>query len=96
MALLEYGQAGLATVATDVGQCAETIAYGRTGIVVQSAAPQVLADALIRLLRSPGKRARLGEAFRRRVEEFYGPEHVVGQVCRIYRMVLSSRGSEAK
>jgi len=89
MALLEYGQAGLATVATDVGQCLETLDSGRAGLVVPPGAPAPLAEALIRLLRSPQLRTRLGNRFRQRVETFYGPGPVMQEICRIYRFVLA-------
>lgn len=89
MALLEYGQAGLATVATDVGQCAETLDSGRTGILIPPSSPAPLAEALIRLLRSPQNRIQLGNKFRKRVETLYGPAHVMQEICQVYRFVLA-------
>ena len=52
LALLEYGMARLATVATAVGQCPEVLDEGRAGILVPPGAPNQLGEALLSLLES--------------------------------------------
>ena len=90
LALIEYGMAGLAAVATNVGQCREVMDEGSTGILVPPASPEQLADALLSLLKSPERRLTLGKQFQRRVQEHYSPGAVVEQVCRVYESVLSA------
>ncbi len=91
MALLEYGMAGLPTVATSVGQAEEVLDYGSAGILVQSARPVLLAQGLLSLIRSPEQRAHFGEALRVHVEKTFGPRPVLRQICRIYDTVLGGR-----
>ena len=47
MSLLEYGAAGLPSVATEVGQCSDVLDHGEAGILVKPGAPGKLAQALI-------------------------------------------------
>lgn len=93
LALLEYGMAGLATVATRVGQCAEVLDEGRAGRLVAARSPEMLAEAMLDLLENRAHRAALGSALRRRVREAYSVASVVGRICEIYDRVL--RGDES-
>lgn len=91
LALLEYGMAGLATVATRVGQCAELLDEGRAGRLVPPQAPERLAAALVELLRSPSLRRQLGGAFREHVEGSYGEREVLTRLCTLYDATLGAR-----
>lgn len=84
MSLLEYGAAGLAAVATRVGQCADVLDQGHAGILVPPASVGELSTELISLLESAGKRLKFAELFRRRVNETYSANVVVSQICKIY------------
>lgn len=84
LALIEYGMAGLATVATAVGQCAEVLDDGRAGLLVPSARHEDLATRLLSLLASPSLREELGARFKRRVAETYSPTSAMRQVCAVY------------
>jgi glycosyltransferase involved in cell wall biosynthesis len=88
LAILEYGSMGLPAVATDVGACADILESGRAGIVVPAGSSRALADALLRLLRRPGERERLGARLRERVRRRYGPEAVIPRICDVYDLVL--------
>jgi glycosyltransferase involved in cell wall biosynthesis len=88
LALIEYGAAALATVATDVGECGAVLDAGRAGRLVRPGAPTELGEALISLLRSPADRRRLGHRFRERVTAEYGAETGVRRVCDIYDSIL--------
>ena len=56
MSLLEYGAAGLAAVATSVGQCVDVLDKGRAGILVPPQAVDSL-SAAIRFTSAIGRRA---------------------------------------
>jgi len=91
VALLEYGAAGLAVVATDVGSCREVLEDGRVGLVVPPEDPHALANALATLLRSPQLRVRLGMAFHERVRQVYSVDAVIGQFQEIYARITHHR-----
>ncbi|MBA3968222.1 MAG: glycosyltransferase [Nitrospirales bacterium] len=92
MALLEYGMAGLPTVATQVGQCPEVLDYGRAGMLVPPGSPDQLAQALMELLRSPERRQCLGKQLNLHVQETYNQQRILEKFCQFYRKVLG--GSE--
>jgi glycosyltransferase involved in cell wall biosynthesis len=79
LVILEANAAGLPVVASDVGACRELLegrtgedrGLGPSGIVTRLAAPEETAAAIVRLVRDPGLRRRLGDAGRRRVAAFY-------------------------
>ena len=85
--LLEYGLAALPSVATRVGQCAEALDGGRTGLLISPGAPDELAAALCALLGAPDLRARLGEAALRRVQSVYSPSAALKAIERIYALI---------
>jgi len=90
LSLIEYGMAGLATVATRVGQCPEVLDEGRAGVLVHPSSPSTLAEGILTLLHSPEQRRILGERFRRRTQEAYSSDSIAGQVWEVYEDVLSS------
>ena len=94
IALLEYGVRGLAAVATDVGDCRRVLDDGAAGIVCRAAAADEIAAGLTRLLRSPELRRAYGERLRERTERLHGPDAVIGQLHRIYDIVLQTEMPE--
>lgn len=88
LSLLEYGRAGLAAVATRVGQCAEVL--DGAGVLVPPGNPGALAEALAALLRDPARRGELGERLGRRVRERYSPPAVMARLEAVYHTVLES------
>ncbi|HEY1341978.1 MAG TPA: glycosyltransferase [Bryobacteraceae bacterium] len=86
VSLIEYGAAGLAAVATRVGQCDEIL--GDDGVIVPAGDPEQLAAALLDLLKSSGRRQNLGASLQRRVEHHYSPAAVSPQLSMVYEAVL--------
>lgn len=64
MAVLEQMMAGLAVVATDVGDTAQAVRHEQTGLIVPVGDERALADAMLRVVGDPALRARLGRAAR--------------------------------
>lgn len=83
MALLEYGRAGLAVVATDVGQCAEVIK--ENGLLVESNNLVEMQKAILDLLQSTTKQQRLGVDFKQRVKQQFAEDKVKEDIIRIYK-----------
>lgn len=85
--LYEYMAAGLPIVASRIGQVAEIIEDGATGILIPPGNAVLFASALIRLYMQPELRRRLGSAARNAVRD-----HTWDQVV---HYVLSRTGSPA-
>jgi glycosyltransferase involved in cell wall biosynthesis len=97
LALIEYGMAGLAAVATEVGQCPEVLDNGRVGLIVPPREPEQLARALAMLLRSPELRSFYGQQFREHTREHYSARRTIERVCQIYRAALAgTRGADKR
>jgi sugar transferase (PEP-CTERM/EpsH1 system associated) len=92
IALLEAMAAGLPVVATRVGGVPEVVVDGVTGFLVPPRDPQALADAILRLLRDPDLRRRMGEAGHARVAEHFSVEQMVGKTEALYEQLLAEKG----
>lgn len=88
LALIEYGMAGLATVATHVGQCAAVLDNGKAGMLVGPGEPGQLAESLLSLLNSRERRRSFGNAFQHHVKEKYSAQSILEKVCSVYDSVL--------
>jgi glycosyltransferase involved in cell wall biosynthesis len=77
-------------VAATVGGVPEIVLDGETGILVPSAAPALLADAVRSLLVDPARAARLGAAGRARAESTFSLAAHVGGVERVYAEFLGT------
>jgi glycosyltransferase involved in cell wall biosynthesis len=77
-----------AVVGTEAGGIPEVVVHEVTGLLVPARNDAALADAIVRLLRDDGMRARYGEAGRQRVEEHFSGEKMIGDVLRLYERVM--------
>jgi glycosyltransferase involved in cell wall biosynthesis len=89
ISVIEYGRAGLAVVATDVGGTAQVLDDGAAGRLVPSDDPDAFAAALTDVLTSAPLRAQLGDRLRRRVDECFSPERSIDDLEVIYERVRS-------
>jgi glycosyltransferase involved in cell wall biosynthesis len=88
--LVEAMAMAKAVVAAAVGGVPEIVLDGETGILVPSAAPAPLADAVRSLLDDPARAARLGAAGRARAESTFSLAAHVGGVERVYAELLGA------
>jgi len=88
LSLLEYGMAGLASVSTNVGQCAEVLDGGRCGRLVAAGDERAFADALIALLQNEAERTALGTAFYQQVQTTYSAAAYQRRISAVYQEVL--------
>ena len=91
MALLEYGRAGLAVVATAVGECEEVLGGGSVGVLVRPGSDEELASALINLLHDSRRRAKLGAGFRQHVADSFDATKIVSRLDGIYQTALDAK-----
>ena len=94
LALLEAMASGLPVVASQVGGIPELVQDEEQGLLVPPAAPQELAQALLRLLDDPALAARLGEAGQARLLANFTAQKMWRETDALYREVLS-RGGKA-
>jgi glycosyltransferase involved in cell wall biosynthesis len=88
--ILEGMASGLPLVATTVGEIPNFIQDGRTGMLVPSDHPELLAGAITDLLRDPAKRELLGAAARKLVEEEYSAARMTSDYLRVYECALDA------
>ena len=83
--LLEAMRLGRPVVATRVGGTPEAVEDGVTGVLVEKADPDALAQAVAQLLLDPARRARMGAAARERAARFFDEERLVDALLAVYR-----------
>jgi glycosyltransferase involved in cell wall biosynthesis len=83
-AVLEYLAAGLPTVATAVGGIPEIIEDGISGMLVAPQRPDVLAEAILRLIRDGDLRAKLSIGGRARVEKQFTYTKLISRLEALY------------
>jgi L-malate glycosyltransferase len=88
--IMEYMEAGLPVVATDVGGNSELVKDGITGILVPPGDKKALADALMALLRNPERASAMGAAGRRVVAEQFSLGRMIQDTTAIYRECMNS------
>lgn len=87
VSVLEAMAAGLPVVCTDVGDVRAAVPDG-AGTVVQPGRPEVLADAMLRLIKDPDLRQRYGSAGRRHVVANHDPTRWAARLAELYGDVL--------
>ncbi len=89
LAILEGMAAGKPAVVTDVGGNAEVVRDGVTGFVVRPDDPAALAEAIEKLIRSPGRAREMGAAGRERVVREFSRDSMIRGNEDIYEEILS-------
>jgi glycosyltransferase involved in cell wall biosynthesis len=85
---LEAMAAGVPVVASKVGGIPDQIRHHKEGLLVPPGDPGSLGDALVELLRDPGRAVSMGEAGRLRATSEFGHETMVSRVENVYRAAL--------
>ena len=90
MSLVEAMASRVPIVATRVGGMTEIIEDSHTGLLVESADPEALADAIIHLLESESLRAEMGEAGPKKVTEKYSWGNIAKSLGDLYHKLSSN------
>jgi glycosyltransferase involved in cell wall biosynthesis len=88
LVLVEAAAAGLAIVTTPVGAVPEFLQHGVSAFFVEPGHPEQIAQALLRLLRHPEERRRLGLAAREAYLKHLASSRSLASLDRVYRRVL--------
>ena len=89
IAILEGMASRLPLVATAVGEVPTVIQDGRTGVLVPAKDPELLAAAVIELLRNPAKREQLGSAARQLVEDEFSADRMTADYLCLYEDAIA-------
>ena len=78
-------------VATEVGALPDCVQHGKTGLLAPPKDPSALAEAILRLLRSPAQAKRMGQAGYEWISEKGSPEYVVAKHLEAYKKTVIYR-----
>ena len=90
--VMEAMACGLPVVSYDVRGCNDLVVDGKTGFLVRFGDVNALADRLDWLLRHPHERRCMGDAGRKRIEEFFSLKAVLPQMKTVYTTELQRKG----
>jgi glycosyltransferase involved in cell wall biosynthesis len=93
--LLEAAAAGKPIVTTDWPGCREVVEHEVTGLLTPPGDAEALADAITRLIQSPGLRVAYGKAARAKAVTEFADRRVFADVTKVYQQLLergTSRG----
>lgn len=90
MVVLEAAALGLPTVATNVTGCVDAVIDNYTGLLVDVDDSRQLAEALLRLARSPQLRKELGQNGLERVHKDFDSAALVKEHVELYKKLLSA------
>jgi glycogen(starch) synthase len=92
---VEAMSAGMAIVATTAGGTPEAVTDGETGLLVPPADPAAMADAIRRLIESPGLRQDLGARAAAVARERFGFDRYIDRLEAAYRSLLPGESSRS-
>ena len=85
----------LAVVGTRAGGIPEAVVHGETGLLVPPAEPRELAGAIVRLLKDPALRKRMGDAGHARVADQFGVGRLLEGTLQAYRRAARMKPTDA-
>jgi glycosyltransferase involved in cell wall biosynthesis len=91
MKLFEYMAAGLAVIASDVGQLGEVVNDGNNGLLTPPGNAAAMAAAMQRLIDEPALRTRLGAQARKDAQQKYSWEQYIARLERLYTTVIAGQ-----
>ena len=92
--VLEAGSTGIPVVATHSTGACDSVLPEVTGLLIPAGYPEAIAEAVIRLIRNPDERFRMGRAAREWVITRFVNEHVLGLTVDFYKKLLQPPNRE--
>ena len=90
--LIEAASCGRAVVTTDMPGCREIVRHNKNGLLVPEKNPEALADAILKLVKKPDLRKKMGEYGRKYVESDFRVESVVSKTLDVYEKCRLKKG----
>jgi glycosyltransferase involved in cell wall biosynthesis len=91
LTLIEAGALGLPVIGTQVTGCVDAVVEDVTGLLVPVDDVAALATAMLRLIREPELRRKLGQQGCQRVRKLFGSEHFIMEHIGLYESVSAKR-----
>lgn len=91
LAAAEAMASGRPVVVADIPGVREVIEPGREGLLADPVIPEEFARPVLQLLNDPALRTRMGEAGRKRAEEYFASRTVTNELERVYAEVIAER-----
>lgn len=92
LSIMDALAAGLPTVVTEVGGSADIVDHGRCGLLVPPKDPKAMADAIIKLYGSSGKRNELAEHGKERARKLYSSDAMTKKLEELYEALFRTEG----
>lgn len=83
-----YMQAGLPIVGPNFWEIAQIVREENCGVLIDTTAPEKIAEAILYFLENPGKAAKMGQKGRKAIEEKYNWERESQKLLRVYEKLL--------
>jgi glycosyltransferase involved in cell wall biosynthesis len=87
LAVLEAMAMGVPVVTRDIGGNRELVVHGKTGYLFKNESPEELAELIIRLLKDPEKRKKMGIEARKRVAKYFNLKRWVTDLYKVFMEV---------
>lgn len=91
LAIIQAMSLGIPIVATNTGGIPEVVTAGKSGLLVEAGSPLALAEAIISLLRDPGRAQNMGELAREEVKIKFNLDDFIEEMEQIYETLAKSR-----
>jgi glycosyltransferase involved in cell wall biosynthesis len=85
LALLEYGFAKLAVIATKVGECETVISHNDNGLLVDASSPIEMTNALLSYIENEDLRHTFAKRYSKHIEENYSQNTQIGTILKVYK-----------
>jgi glycosyltransferase involved in cell wall biosynthesis len=89
-AVLEAAATGIPVVTTESTGARDAVVAEVTGLLIPPGYPEAIVEAVLKLLRDPARRFKMGRAARAWVTEHYSEERVLGLTAEYYRSLLDA------
>lgn len=89
--LIEYGAAGIPTVATDVGGNSEIVIHDQTGLIVPKESPEKMSQAILHFLDNPELREKMGKEAKKRISQVFDESKIINQYYAFYNALVEQR-----
>ena len=89
-AVLEAAATGIPVVTTESTGARDAVIAEVTGLLIPPGYPEAIVEAVVKLLRDPARRFKMGRAARAWVTEHYSEERVLGLTAEYYRSLLDA------
>jgi glycosyltransferase involved in cell wall biosynthesis len=89
-AVLEASASSIPVITTESTGARDAVIPEVTGLLIPPGYPEAIYESVIKLLRDPDRRLRMGRAGRAWVLEHYSEDHVLGLTAEYYRSLLET------